>query len=127
MDLKKLARDADKVCERLSDSEAFAGDDAIPAVAEEAVAMIRQLVAALGVCSGNEQYYAVTGRIPGDDEDSIYVVRAVSRGTAIDAFEEALWEYELDREARQEELEREVGRHTFINSVVVSDTPIKEL
>ena len=70
------------------------------------------------------RYWAVSGRIPGDDEDTLHVLRAENREAAIQAFEEEILSNETE-EAR-ENLFKAHGQLVFINSVVVSDAPIQE-
>lgn len=72
------------------------------------------------------RYWAVTGRIPGDDEDSLYVFHVATREEALEAFAEAMWEDEPDAETARDAVIREHGQPVFWNSVVVSDSPIHE-
>lgn len=72
------------------------------------------------------RYFAVSGRIPGDDEDITLVVEAGGREDAIKLFSDELWDGRgsvADRE-REEEVS---GTDTYINSIVVSDHPIEVL
>jgi len=71
------------------------------------------------------KWFAVTGRIPGDDEDSCLVFQDVSRGGAIESFEQAMFEGKPS-EAR-DNVFNEHGASVFINSVVVSNTPIEQI
>lgn len=73
------------------------------------------------------KWYAVTGRIPGDDEDSLYVFQVGSREDAIKAFEEAIWAEETDAEEGRESVFNEHGQYVFLNSIVVSDSPITDV
>lgn len=75
---------------------------------------------------GELRYFAVTGRIPGDDEDTQRVFRVASREEAISAFQDQLWSEEDDEDgSARDSVLREHGQSTFINSVVASDTPIE--
>ena len=71
------------------------------------------------------RYYAVTGRIPGDDEDTVMVFQADDREHAIEQFKDAMWSGHGDEDDRAS-MEGEHGTDTYINSVLVSDTPIEE-
>lgn len=73
------------------------------------------------------RYWAVTGRIPGDDEDQLHIFRLATRDDAIAAFEHAIWERELDSEAARENVFKSHGQTIFINSIVASNAPIEEL
>ena len=73
------------------------------------------------------KYWAVTGRIPGDDEDSVYLCETTSRAVAVRHFDRSIWDdvstpesYRADR-AR---CRKQYGDTTYINSVMSSDTPI---
>lgn len=72
------------------------------------------------------KWFAVTGRIPGDDEDACHIFNVGTRGEALAAFEEAMWEDEPDAESARESLRKEHGQTVFWNSIVCSDTPITE-
>ncbi|MBS3912811.1 MAG: hypothetical protein KGZ70_13590 [Hydrogenophaga sp.] len=83
--------------------------------------------------TGN-RYWAVTGRIPGDEEDSILIFHVPDRKAAISAFEQEMWDAEVQRH-RMSEQQAALARKAlllqhdqvvFINSVCVSDTPIEE-
>lgn len=73
----------------------------------------------------NLKWYAVTGRIPGDDEDTSLIFHVESREAALEAFANAMWadEKEDDREA----VIREHGQPVFWNSIAVSDSPIEAI
>lgn len=61
--------------------------------------------------------WVVTGRIPGDDEDSSYVIHASTKAAAIDAFEASIWgDGDPSPEARAA-VHVAHGQATFINSV----------
>jgi len=70
------------------------------------------------------RYWAVTGRIPGDDEDSLRIYHATSREEALEHFERGLWADELE-DAKEATLER-YGQTVYVNTVVVSDTAIRQ-
>lgn len=73
----------------------------------------------------NLKWFAVTGRIPGDDEDSCHVFHLATREDALNAFADAMWEgeTEIDRDS----VMKEHGQPVFWNSIVASDTPITEM
>lgn len=73
------------------------------------------------------KYFAVTGRIPGDDEDTLLVFQVATREEALAAFDEAMWENEHDPEYSRESVRKEHGQTVFWNSVVVSDSPITDV
>jgi len=73
------------------------------------------------------RYFAVTGRIPGDDEDTLHVFHVSNRDEALKAFEEALWENEPDAETGRDTVFKNFGQIVFVNSIVVSDSPISAL
>lgn len=73
----------------------------------------------------NVRYWAVSGRIPGDDEDVTHILRAVSRAQAEAAFGELLWDDERDAHTRRPDTIAKHGLDVFITSVVVSDSPIE--
>lgn len=72
------------------------------------------------------QWYAITGRVCGDDEDTVLIFEADSKEDATREFIEQMWEMDgrcaEDREAAENE-----GAGIFINSVVRSSTPIEEV
>lgn len=72
------------------------------------------------------RYWAVTGRIPGDDEDTLHTFHVATRDEAMRAFEEAMWADEPDPETGRENVRKEHDTTVFINSIVVSDTQIEE-
>lgn len=80
------------------------------------------------------RYWAVTGRIPGDDEDSILIFHLPDRPAAIAAFEQAMWDAEVQRHRMNEQEAAQarkdlLSQHdqvVFINTVCVSDSPIEE-
>lgn len=92
----------------------------------EVRALVAQAVAADPLTAEGEalKWYSVTGRIPGDDEDTHYTFQAADRSEAIKAFEEAIYANEPDAAASRENIRKEHGQYVFINSVVWSHTPI---
>jgi hypothetical protein len=68
------------------------------------------------------KWFAVTGRIPGDDEDVMHVFECDSRDRAMELFTEAMREGQStdDREA----VCKEHGQACFINSICWSRTQI---
>ena len=73
------------------------------------------------------RYWAVTGRIPGDDEDQLFTFHLPTRYDAIAAFDRAIWDSELNSETARESVFNAHGQTVFINSIVASDAPIEEL
>lgn len=75
-------------------------------------------------------YWAITGRIPGDEEDSLYVMQAPNREEAEAAFVAAIWADEPgDEKSREEAKQNVLSRHgqlVYMNSVICSQTPITE-
>lgn len=67
-------------------------------------------------------WFAVTGRIPGDDEDTCHVFQVHSHDEAVKAFETAM--YEGEREEVREIVWNAHGQYVFITSVMTSATPI---
>ena len=68
------------------------------------------------------KYYAITGRLLGDDEDSTFLLGPLpDRQAAIDAFKAEMWEMkDVDVEARDYEL-----NEIYINSVIWSESPLQ--
>lgn len=93
---------------------------------DEIRALVAQSVAAGAVNAKVKalKWYSVTGRIPGDHEDTHYAFQAADRAEAISAFEEAIYANEPDAAASREDIRKEHGQCVFINSVVWSHTPI---
>lgn len=75
-------------------------------------------------------HWSVTGRIPGDDEDVVYLFTAATRSDAVAAFEDEIWANEPGDEAGREEAKQNVlkqhGQLVYINAVMCSQTPITE-
>jgi hypothetical protein len=71
-------------------------------------------------------FYAVIGRICGDDEDSVLTLCADSREGAINEFRRWLWE--LDGSSQEDiELMEANGQGVFVNQILVSASPITVL
>lgn len=70
------------------------------------------------------KWFAVSGRIPGDDEDTSHIFQVANRQEAVAAFDEVMWANE--NESDRESVRKEHGQSVFINSVVVSSTKIEE-
>lgn len=70
---------------------------------------------------------AVTGRIPGDDEDRTFVFEGMTRAEAITQFEDEIYATEKSPEASRADVLAEHGRAVFLTSVLVSDAPIREV
>lgn len=77
-----------------------------------------------------KNFYAVIGRIPGDDEDSVYTYENVTRIEAKVQFAKDIYnDGESSSGAAEDHMEaifREHGGYVFINQVLSSDSPIKE-
>lgn len=73
------------------------------------------------------KWFAVTGRLPGDDEDTLYVFNVATREDAIKAFEQAMYDNEVNPEETRESVFKEHGQYVFVNSIVSSDTPIADI
>lgn len=95
-------------------------------VQDEIRALVAQSVAAGPMTAAGKslKWYSVTGRIPGDHEDTQYAFQAADRTEAISAFEEAIYANEPDAAESRENIRKEHGQCVFINSVVWSHTPI---
>ena len=72
------------------------------------------------------RYWAVTGRIPGDDEDQMHTFHVATRDDAVESFKEAIWATKLDAEAGKLNTHNRYGEIAYISSVVVSNTEIFE-
>ena len=71
-------------------------------------------------------YYAVVGRICGDDEDSVLAMYAYSREEAVNEFKQWLWS--LDGSSPEAIAEMEAAdQGVFVNYVLMSSAPILEL
>jgi len=73
------------------------------------------------------KYYAVTGRIPGDDEDTTLLLgQCASRGVARIKFQDELVRDQRLTPTEVDHLMQEHDCICFINAVLSSDTPISE-
>lgn len=76
------------------------------------------------VDQSRSRHWAITGRIPGDDEDSLHVLKAASREDAVQQFETALWSNEPNADEARANVLKRFGETVVINTVCVSDSPI---
>lgn len=67
-----------------------------------------------------QRHYAVTGRICGDEEDTLLLVRGKNHEEAVEAFKDEL------RAIRNVDAEDQDETEIFIGAVVWSNTPINE-
>ena len=72
-------------------------------------------------------YIAVIGRLPGDDEDSMILFENMTRQQAEQAFEEEMYEDEIDATEKYNRNCLEPGCAVFINHILTSDSPITEI
>lgn len=86
-----------------------------------------RLVAAPDAAMSKLKWYAVTGRLPGDDEDTLCVFNVATRQEALKAFEDAMYENEVDPEATRKSVSAQHGQYVFVNSIVSSDSPIADI
>lgn len=73
-------------------------------------------------------WFAVTGRIPGDDEDSTYIYKLpknTDQQALFNLFEADIYEDESESEEEKESNFAEFGNTVFINSVLLSETEIQ--
>ena len=70
------------------------------------------------------QWFAITGRIPGDDDDTLQVFNVATVAEAHAAFEASMYEDESDPEGARDANARQYGVTVFINSTACSKTPI---
>lgn len=79
--------------------------------------------------SQDQVWVCVTGRIPGDDEDSYRIYQLpenVTRAEIFDLFERDMYEDEVNAEETMDANEREHGQSLFINTIVISASEIRE-
>lgn len=90
-----------------------------------AITAAGEMIDAAGVASDEPplRFWAVTGRLPGDDEDTLHCFEAATQEDAVALFEEAIWEDETD--LKRDEVFAAHGRTVFVNSIAVSDAPIE--
>lgn len=92
-------------------------DDQKQSVAHEETPPIRQV------------WFSVTGRVPGDDEDSMFIFHLpenTTRAALFDLFEEQIYEDEINAAEARDANIREHGQSVFINSIVSSVSEINE-
>ena len=70
------------------------------------------------------KHIVVIGRIPEDDEDSVYMFTDLTEQEARDAFVESIYEDLFDEEKTPEVVEEQWGDSCFINCILASETPI---
>ena len=73
-------------------------------------------------------WFAITGRIPGDDEDStfVYLIPENTRRAALfDLFDEEIYQEQIDAEEVRKTNVNEHGQSVFINNIVCSMTEIR--
>lgn len=75
-----------------------------------------------------KKFYAVIGRIPGDDDDSCYTYEVATRQEAVKAFKKDIYNDSEGSEAEdaKENIFKEYGVTVFIAHVLCSDSPIAE-
>lgn len=76
-------------------------------------------------------YYAITGRINGDDEDTLHIYGPCAKSEAVAAFKEDLIEESHCSRETLQEIAKDIHGDSskfpgYINSVVQSDSPIKD-
>lgn len=72
-------------------------------------------------------FFAVTGRIPGDDEDTLHVFEAATRDEAVEAFEMAMYDSKQNPGLEKANVVEQYGQAIYINAVVASASPIQEM
>lgn len=75
-------------------------------------------------------YIAVIGRIPFDDEDSMYCFENMTMEDAMFAFSAAIYSDTYSDECVEEVREQNAKEHgidVFINHILVSESPIEDL
>ena len=75
--------------------------------------------------AGMSNYYAITGRVHGWDEDSVWVGQAADRYAAISMAKDYFWSLDGASEKDREEATIH-GEGVYINAVLTSATPITE-
>ncbi len=72
----------------------------------------------------SKRYWAVSGRIPNEDGDSMLVFFVGTREEAEKAFDRAMWKGRRNAKSDRDHLQVNFGTTTFINSIVSSASPI---
>lgn len=71
------------------------------------------------------KHIVVIGRIPEDDEDSVYMFTDLTESEAREAFVGAIYGDQYDEEKTPERVEEQWGVSCYINCILASDTEIK--
>jgi hypothetical protein len=71
------------------------------------------------------KWFVVTGRLPGDDEDSCHTFNVATREEAFACFTDAM--YEDDDSRTRDNIQKEFGVEVFVNSICSSDSPITDV
>lgn len=72
-------------------------------------------------------FFAVTGRIPGDDEDTLHTFEVTTREEAVAAFEIAMYADMYKAELTKSSVVEQYGQAVYINAVVASASPLHEM
>lgn len=71
------------------------------------------------------RHFAVSGRIPGSDEDTLLILQAVNREEAVERFTNSLYDLEADPDASRRNVLEAFSELVYITSVAASDSPIE--
>jgi len=71
------------------------------------------------------RHFAVSGRIPGSDEDTLLTLQAADREDAMERFTSSLYDLEADPAASRRNVMDAFGDLIYITSVAASDSPIE--
>lgn len=71
------------------------------------------------------RHFAVSGRIPGSDEDTLLTLQAVNREEAVERFTNSLYDLEADPDASRRNVLEAFSELVYITSVAASDSPIE--
>lgn len=73
------------------------------------------------------KYYVITGRIPGDDEDTALDVGQHGNGMhAFEAFREQMWDtVRYSDDTRRNQIKARHGTDVFVNAIISSETPME--
>ena len=74
--------------------------------------------------AASKRYWAVSGRIPNEDDDSHLVFFVGTREEAEKAFDRAMWKGRSKVRSDRAFLKANFGTTTFVNSIVSSTSPI---
>lgn len=75
----------------------------------------------------SNRFFAVVGRMPGDDEDTCCIFEAPDKNTACQMFEDSLYENEIRAEQLKLDVMKTYGQLVFFSHVLVSNSPIEML